>query len=346
MKNDKTNSILIIQLAGLGDMVMATPAFEALRGLYPEAKICLLTNSRSADIVQGSPYLDEIFILGGTRNAFSVLKKLRSRHFDTVINLYRLHSLKGVIKMFLLFFTIGGKFWVGRDTDGRGLFYHLRVPETKRESRHEVECKLDIIRELGAVIDKVNFRVEYDKSEESFIRDFLNKKGVEENDVLVGINCSTFRPSRNWRTDSYARLADMLISELNVTVAFLGLETDKDIFMEIKKRMEKEPLDFIGTFSVRQMAAFLKQCSLLISPDSGPVHVANALGLPMVVLFGPGEYDRYRPYANREKVREIKKSVDCAPCFKKNCDNQICMDQISSQEVFEAARQLLGKINE
>lgn len=345
LKVKNVKSFLIIQLAGLGDMVMATPALEALRQLYPRTKICLLTNSRSIEIIRGLPYIDEIFVLEGLRNVFTIIKRLRSYHFDIVINLYRLYSFKGAINMFLLFWAIGGKCWIGRDTDGRGFFYHLKVPEKLSKKKHEVEYKLDIIRALGGQIKDINLSVEYDGHDEDFVNKLLDKEGISDNDILLGVNCSTFRPSRNWMIDNYAKLADNIIERLKVKVVFLGVVSDKIFFIKIKKSMKQEPLDFVGTFNVRQLATFLKRCRLLISPDSGTVHVASALAVPMVVLFGPGEYERYRPYGNEEKTIVIRKAVECAPCFKLRCSNKKCMKLITPEEVFQAAKQLLEKIN-
>lgn len=338
-------NILLIQLAGLGDMVMATPAIEALRQLYPQAKICLLTNLRSAGIIRGSSSIDEIFVLEGFRDIFRTLKRLRGCRFDMVINLYRLYSFKGAIKMFLLFRVIGGKYWVGRDTDGKGFFYHLKVPEKLSDRRHEVEYKLDIIRALGGQTKDTGLRVNYDKNDEDFVNAFLKKKGIIEGDILVGINCSTFRPLRNWMVENYAKLADYIMERLKLKVVFSGVAKDKNLFLKIKKLMKQSPLDFVGAFNAGELAPFLKQCRLLISPDSGPVHIAGALGMPIVVLFGPGEYERYRPYGNEEKTIIIRKKLDCAPCAKNTCRNNKCMKLITPEEVFGAVERLLGKLN-
>ncbi|UCC94461.1 MAG: glycosyltransferase family 9 protein [Candidatus Omnitrophota bacterium] len=339
---ERVNSLLVIQLAGLGDMVMATPTLSALRKLYPQAKIALLTNSRSADIVRGLNDIDEILTLDSFLQ-LGTLKKLRFCRFDMVINLYRLYSFKGAIKMFLLFCAVAGQYWVGRDTDGRGFFYHLKVPEKLSDKKHEIEYKLDIIRALGGQMKDINLRTEYDKDDENVVSALLSREGIEENDIVVGINCSTFRPSRNWMLEGYAQLADDIIEKLKVKVAFLGVAKDKDLLRAIKKSMKHKPLDFVGDFNVRQFVFFLKRCRLLISPDSGTVHIASSLGVPMVVLFGPGEYERYRPYGNEERTIVIKKQVQCAPCFKNVCRNKRCMESITHEEVFAATEQLLSK---
>ena len=342
---DKPKSILVIQLAGLGDIVMATPAIEALRRLYPKAKIFLLINSRSADIIRGFPYIDGIFILDRLHDAFTVVPKLRKYRFDTVINLYRLYTFFGAVKMFLLFWMIAGKYWVGRDTDRRGFFYHLKVPEKLSEQRHEIEYKLDIIRALGAKIEDISLSVEYDSLDEEFVKDLLSKRDITEDDILIAINCSTFRPSHNWLVEHYAELADKIIERLKVKVVFLGVERDRNSFNEIKNVMRHEALNFIGIFTVRQFAVFLKRCRVLISPDTGAIHIASAIGTPVVVLCGPSEHKRYRPWASKEKAVVITKEVECSPCFKYSCRSRKCMSLILPDEVFAAVSMLLEKNN-
>lgn len=341
-ETQKVNSLLIIQLAGLGDMVMATPAIEALRKLYPEARLCLLTNPRSLDSIRGSPYIDEIIVIKGFTNIFAALRKLRKSRFEMVINLYRLYSLQGAIKMFLLFLAIGGKKWVGRDTAGRGFFYHLKIPEKLSDKRHEVEYKLDIVRTLGAKIEAIDLKAAYDAADEDFVNRLLDKEGLALTDLIVGINCSTFKLLNNWTIEGYAKLADLLIERLKVKVAFVGVESEKTLFARIKEDMRYQPLDLVGRLNVRQLTCFLRRCRVFISPDSGPVHIAAAFKIPIVVLFGPGECERYRPYGNEEKTIVIKKEVPCGPCYKEKCSDRKCMDLITPDEVFQAARQLLG----
>lgn len=335
-------SVLIIQLAGLGDMVLATPAVHALRQLYPAASLSLLTNSRSAEIISGCPDIDEVFVLRGITNLFKTAGFLRGRHFDIVINLARLYSLAGVMKMFVLFCLIHGKYWVGRDTDGKGFFYHLKIPEKLNDQKHEAESKLDIMRALGAAVNEVNFYLKFSSDDEQFVVNFLESRGVNQNQRILAINCSTFRSSRNWPSQSYAQLVNRLYEETKAKIVFVGVAKDINTFTRIKKQLDFTPLDFIGAFSVGQLGTFLKKCSLLISPDSGAVHIANALGVPLVVLFGPGEYARYRPF-NKADTIIINKNAECAPCFKMHCRNKKCMELIHPEEVFLAAKQLLTK---
>jgi len=306
MLTKEAKNILVIQLAGLGDMVLATPTLSELRQLYPHTGIFLLTNSRSADIVRGSPDIDGIFIADNLAGFLKLIKKIRSCHFDLVINLYRLHSFRGAIKMLLLFSAIGGKYWVGRNTDGRGFFYHLKVKEQLSDTRHEVEHKLDIITALGGKIKDINFKLGYDKENELFIRGLLKKEGIREEDTLIGINCTTVSLGRNWTAAGYHQLTEQLIRDLPVKVVFCGSRLNRKIFDDIKIGLSVRVIDLVGRLTVKQLVAFIRRCNLFISPDSGPAHIASVLKVPLVSLFGEGEYDKFRPYGDEKKIRIIR----------------------------------------
>lgn len=323
--NMKKNSILAIQLAGLGDMVLATPALSALRKLYNKSKVCLLTNSRSADIIKGSQDVDEVFVADNFFYVLKIIKKIRAYNFDIAVNLYRLYSFKGALKMFLLFLAIGGRYWVGRDTNGRGFFYHLKIKEKLPDEKHEVEHKLDIIQALGGQIDAINLKVEYDIKDDNFVADILNKEGIGSNDILIGMNCATFKSSRNWKIAGYIQLAERLIRELSVKVAFCGRDIDRKIFNNIRENLSVEVVDLVGKLTVRQLAAFIKHCNLFISPDSGPMHLAAALNVPLVALFGQGEYSELRPFGEERIIRIIRTPIK----------------SITVEEVLNAAKGLL-----
>ena len=221
----------------------------------------------------------------------------------------------------------------------------IKVKENRADRKHEIEHKLDIVRRLGGEVSEVNLKAGYGKEDEAFINSILSQEGIGENYILVGINCSTFRPSRNWSINNYAKLADEIMGKLKIKTVLLGAAKEKGLSREIEKHMRNKPLNLVGKLNLRQLAAFLKKCTLLISPDSGPVHIAAALKTPLIVLFGPGEYERYRPWDNEEQTIVIRKEVECAPCFKRNCRNNQCMKLITSQEVFEAVKQLLNRYN-
>ncbi len=275
--------------------------------------------------MRGSGSIDEIIVSDDFSQFLNLIGRLRGLHFDLAINLYRLYSFKGALKMFFLFLAIGAKSWVGRDTNKRGFFYHIRVQEELPDNKHEVEHKLDIIRSLGAKIDDVTFDIQFDSRDEDFVARLLKKEGVAESDLLIGVNCATFKPKRNLEPAGYARFVDSLNREIPAKIAFCARDIDRKILSEIKANTSAPVVDLLGRFNTRQLAAFIKRCNLFVSPDSGPMHIAAALKTPLISLFGEGEYEEMRPFAEVDKTKIILTPVK----------------SITPEEVLTAAKQLL-----
>jgi ADP-heptose:LPS heptosyltransferase len=127
--------------------------------------------------------------------------------------------------------------------------------------------------------------------------------------MLIGINCATFRPARNWTIAGYSQLAEQLIRELSVKVAFCGRSLDYKIFNNIKMNLSVKVIDLVGRLTIRQLTAFIKRCNLFISPDSGPMHIAAALRVPLVSLFGEGEYNELRPFGDEQLIEIIRTPI-------------------------------------
>jgi ADP-heptose:LPS heptosyltransferase len=332
--------VLIIQLAGLGDMVMATSTIRAIRRLYPNARLCLLINSRSFGIMKDFPYLDEIFAFKGLGSVFRIIFKLRQGHFDLVINLYRLYSFKGSIKMFLLFLAINGRYWVGRDTQKMGFFYHLKIPENLKDQKHEIELQLDIARALGATIDDTTMELPIQDSDKTFITDFLYKQGVSENDILIGFNPGGFRPSRHWFTQRWAQLADTLAESYRSKVIIIADKRDA-ADVESIAALVKYPVIKLSDLTLPQLVALIARLNLFITDESGPMHIACAVKTPLVALFGPGEVNKFSPYPPDKRYVVIKKDTQCSPCYKFSCKKRECMSKISVDDVLSAVKTVL-----
>ncbi len=341
IESKNIKKVLIIQLAGLGDMVMATSTIRAIRKLYPNARLCLLVNSRSFGIIKDFPYLDETFVFKGLGSICRIIFELRQRHFDLVINLYRLYSLKGSIKMFLLFLAINGSYWVGRDTQKMGFFYHLKIPENLTDQRHEVELKLDIARALGATIDDATMELPIQSLDKTFITDFLYKQGVSENDFLTGFNPGGFRPSRHWFTQRWAQLADTLTESYRSKVIIIA---DKRDVAEMEKiaALVKYPVIKLDDLTLPQLVALIARLNLFITNESGPMHIARAVKTALVALFGPGEVNKFSPYPPDKRYAVIKKDTQCSPCYKFSCRKRDCMAKISVDDVMLAVKTVLA----
>ncbi|HQP92278.1 MAG TPA: glycosyltransferase family 9 protein [Candidatus Omnitrophota bacterium] len=302
-------NILVIQLAGLGDMVLALPALTGLRESFPNARISVLSNSRAKEVIRGLGWVDELFVCDNYGDFLFKISALRKKNFDMVINLYRIYSWAGAVKMFFVFSCIGGKYWVGRDTDSRGFFYNIKVKEDLPDDIHEVEHKLACIRAVAPDLKDVKPDLRVLPQDQRALELVLESEGIKPGDLLVGINCATFDPSRNWPSSCYARLAEILSFELKAKVAFSAAEKDRAFLKNIKRSTNAPIVDLCGKLTVGELIAFIKKCDVYVTPDSGPMHIAAFLGVPLLALFGEGEYSELRPFGRDDKIIVIRKPV-------------------------------------
>jgi len=351
---DNPHKILIIQLGGIGDVVMSTPTIEALRKHYKNAYIALLVISRASSLIEGLPYIDELFAIDtqliSLRKLFNglylfktirLIKILRSRHFDMVINLKRIWTWIGAFKTIIFIKLVGAKYSVGKYTS-KSFFYSMKVKEPKGEIKHMVEENLDIARALGCEIKKVKLSLPISDKERKFILDFMRKKGLSKNDKLIGFNPGAFRPARRWPMFRWSALADRLIEEYRCKIVIAGDKSDVKVIEEIKNAVyKKESIITITEFTLKQYAALMERFILFITNDTGPMHMATAVGIPVVALFGSGEEEMFYPYPRNSKHIVIRKKVPCAPCYKFKCKNNICMQLITVREVMWQVKKIL-----
>lgn len=352
--------ILIVQVAGIGDLVIATPTLRALRNRFSKSKISLLTALRAKDIVVGSPYIDEIytsaihkyfqyfrpgtFLKPGTlRDTLRLIRKLRQKHFDLMINLYNLASIRGTLRMAFLFSAIGAKYRVGRDTDGKGFFYNLKVPERSPSPKHEVERMLDIAQALGAKIRNKDLEIPLFTEDRNYVTEFFSQYQIRKDNLVIGINPGVFRPSRKWDKKKFALVADELSKKRQARIIITGGKRDIKLANDISNLMITKPIIVAGKTTLKQLAVLIQKCKLFITTDSGPMHIAVAVKTPLIALFGPGSLKKHGPYGDGKRYIVIKKEVDCSPCYKMRCRSHKCMELITAGEVLQAAEKQLDR---
>jgi predicted lipopolysaccharide heptosyltransferase III len=343
---DNIKKILVIKLAGIGDLILASPALRALRKRFPKAHIALLTISRAKELAEGSPYIDELFCLNpaskNLREIVRLIRSLRRKRFDMAINLYNLFTLRGALKMVLLIYSIGARYRVGRNTDNRGFFYTIKVPDERFSDRHEVEYNLDVVQALGADIKDKGLEISISDKDREFVQEFLKQNGIGENDLVVGINPGAFRPSHRWSQESFARIADRLTKKYEAKILITGGPEEIELAQKIADMMKIEPIIATGEVTIKQLVSLIERCNLFISNDTGAMHIAAAMKTPLIALLGPGPL-RYSPYGNKDRYIVIKKDVGCSPCYKFRCKKHLCMKLITVEDVLKAAEELLRR---
>ncbi|MEA3428201.1 MAG: glycosyltransferase family 9 protein [Thermodesulfobacteriota bacterium] len=350
MEKRKT-SVLIVLIAGIGDLILASKSIRAIRNGYPDADIHLLTNSEAVPIAKNYQYIDYVWAFPiremrkDKRYFLDIIKlvlRLRKIKFDFAVNLYTVSSWPGAIKMGFLFLLLEAKEKIGHDSKGFGLFIDKKASVGTFRNRHFADAMLDIALLAGGVPDTKSIEIFWDKKHEGKWGHLFFKKTVSSQEVLIGVNPGGDRLNRRWNPDYYAFLADQLIEEFNAKVVFLGGHGEEDIAGYIESKMKNDIVNLAGKLTLNDLVYLISRFDLLITNDSGPMHIGAAVGTRLVAVFGPEDPVLMGPYSSPDLYRVVYKDVSCRPCNKKRCDRPVCLDMITPEEVYIKCVELLN----
>ncbi len=337
--------ILILKLGAVGDVIHSLPVLETLRSSFPEAHLGWVVEESAEALLKGNPNLDERILFerkrirgpSGLRELSRWLRALKARRFDTVIDLHNL------FKSGLIGYASGASLRIGfkKLREGNFLFMNRWVrPEIRH--RHAVEKYLSLLSPLGLGPDqwKVRFRLVWENEEEERINRFLNERGLNGREV-VAINAGANWPSKRWDPRRYAAVADALVEQRGTGVLILWGPGEKPLAQAVAGAMGREAVVACET-SLTSLMPLLKRCRLLISGDTGPLHLAAALDVPTVALFGPSDPDRNGPYGKGHRV--VRSSIPPAAHWRIKERGSRWMEDIRVGAVVEAAFSLLKDV--
>ncbi len=329
--------ILLIKPSSLGDIVHALPTVAALRARYPQAHIAWLVKRRWAEIVERAEGVDQVWpVEGGLTGWLSRVSALRAAAFDLVVDLQGLFRSAALARLTGCSVRIG--FANGRE--GSPFFYTIRVPVPTLDM-HAVDRYLLVAAALGATIRPVppaRFRIRPEDNDA--VSRLLHAHGLAPGDGWIAMNASARWPTKRWPLERFAAVADQLEDEGAGRVVLIGGPDDRADAESLKALMRTAPVDLTGQTSLGLLPALLKSAVLLVTNDSGPMHVAAAVGTPVVAMFGPTSPLRTGPYGPGHAV--LTHRVVCSPCFSRVCRNRVhleCLAGITSHQVLAAVRE-------
>jgi heptosyltransferase-1 len=344
-------NILIVKLSAIGDVIHTLPSLAALRRLYPDAHITWVVEEAASPIVKGNPYLDTLIIsrrktwsenlkkrihLGETlKEARMFIRQLRQRPYDIVID------FNGLMKSAILVLISGAQRKIGYDSlqELSGLFYNEKIYENM--SKHAVDRYLDFVHHLGKASENPEFYLPVSQADGEAVDTLLDNAGISKEKKFVAMSPMSFAgETRLWYEDRFAALADRIITELKMGVVFTGMGSG-GMIERIQSLMTNNALNLEGKTSLLELAHLYKHAALLITPDSGPMHIAAAVGTPVIALFGASAYWRTGPYGPGHTI--IRANLPCSPCFLKKCATRTCMADIRPEQVFAAVEKQLTK---
>jgi lipopolysaccharide heptosyltransferase II len=329
--------ILVIKLRAIGDVILATPVLENLRNAFPQAQIDFLTEKMCVPIVAGHPALNEILVLDRKqpKASWELIRQVRQRRYDVVFDLF------GNPRSALLTWLSGAPMRVGFHFRVRKYAYNLQV-EPRGDRVHEVEFNLDALRALQIPIVTRKLLVALDSASEKFAAQFWQKNDLENRPVL-GLNASGGWYTKRWPLEYFAQLGDRLQRELNVMILLLWGPGEYEDAKSISQLMRESSLIAPAT-NLKQSAALLSRLTLLVSNDSGPLHLAAAMGTRIVGIYGPTRPDLQGPWGQGYEI-VVKTGLPCLGCNGVTCKivTHDCMKELAVETVWQAVKKCLVK---
>lgn len=333
MGQESTTSILVIKPGAMGDLLQLTPLLRTLHAAYPSSRIDLLVgNAPSADLFRYNPAIDKIFVYNHRTTSadqpslFQLWRQIRQRSYDMVINFQRSNWRTWFIASAAL--------------PCRILTYH----KTRSRVVHAVEDHLATIRPLGIMTDDRHLELHFAAEHSAYADQLWSEAGLYKKSV-VALNPGASHPVNRWSTRSFAELADRLAASSNIGVILVGGPEDLALSQEIAGMTTSRPLVLTGKTNLLQLGAVLHKCSLLVSGDTGPMHLATAVGSRVVALFGAADPERTGPVGERHRIIQAEGPA-CVPCRSRKCSAKLyreCMEHITVDQVFQAVHQMLGE---
>lgn len=345
MREEKCSKILIRGVNWIGDAVMTMPAIRALRRAFPEAQLSLLVKPWVAPLFEKDPNVDEIILYDSEYD--SITGKLRLASTIREKKFCKAFLLQNAIDAAIIALLAGIKERIGYSRDGRRMLLTNPVPfDNQAKQLHHIDYYLNMLVKAGIPAEHALPWIYLTLDERLGSRERL--KGLKR--PVIALNPgATYGSSKRWRPERFAAVSEKVITEMNGSIVIFGGPSETVIAKEIISASanffskENRFLNLAGQTSLRELAALISECDVLVTNDSGPMHIGYAVGTPVVAVFGSTSPLHTGPAGAGDIV--IKKELHCAPCFERECRKKDleCMDLVASEEVFAAIEKTVGK---
>ncbi|HXJ05955.1 MAG TPA: lipopolysaccharide heptosyltransferase II [Candidatus Acidoferrum sp.] len=330
--------ILVRATNWVGDAIMSLPALRAVRSRFPEAQITILARPFIAPIYKHQEVCDNMMFVDYKDD---LVGQLRSQEFDVAL------LLQNAFEAAWLAWRAGVPQRIGYARDGRSLLLTNAVPVPKPGEipLHEQYYYLELLRQIGwldSLPDESLIKLKVPQENRQSAADFLLAAGARQNSLRIAIGAgASYGSAKCWPPDRFAELANRLQAQTDADAILIGTPAEAAVSSAIAAGMRRPPIDLTGKTSIADLPALLSQCHLFIGNDSGAMHVAAAVGLPVVAVFGPTDPLGTAPVTPRCNI--IQEKPYCSPCFLRRCPtDHRCMTRVTPDAVEAAAKRWIS----
>lgn len=320
---------------------MTTPAVSVLKENCPEASLTYLVEEPYRELVEGNPHLDNVIVIPkkqSKKDFYDLIHSVRRERFDVLIDFHG-----GPRASWLTLFS-KAKLKVGYKIKNKGFLYNIKIPRSSKDGEiHSVENHVNLVKAIGINVDSIPPLLVPDAAEEEKekIANFIQENKLKDSKILV-LHIGAGNRFRDWGVDKIMALTDLFSKNPEVKIVLIGAPEDKERAEEIKGKSNSKILSLVGKLGLRELKELISHASLFVGPDSGPMHIAATIDIPLVVYFGPTLPAHFSPWKANATI--IEKEFDCRhTCRQKEClyEDFRCIRTITPQEVYIACQNFL-----
>jgi lipopolysaccharide heptosyltransferase I len=348
---------LVLRLGAVGDVIRTLPAVKALKEYYPSSHIAWVVEEPSKALLASQPEIDEVILFPrkkwtkGIRSAgkmFTTMgevlgfaRDLQSRKFDTALDFH------GILKSGLISFFSGASRRIGFDRgsskEGNFLFSNVRV-KLQNEKVSRYRRNFSLLKGIGLEVNGFKQGLHIPKKDHEYVDSFFNRLSMPEKSPLIAIHPGTSSKTsyKRWMPNLYSQLADRVVRELGASVIFTWGPEELNWVEDIQRKMKEASILAPETESLTQLGEVYRRCRLYVGGDTGPMHIASFMKIPVIVIYGPTDPIVNEPLGPHRKVR---KDVGCNPCRNRSCRELTCLKAVTVDDVFKAVEEVLFVTN-
>jgi len=333
--------ILLIRTDRIGDVVLSLPMLPLLKKEFPNASISVMVRSYTKELVEHHSDISEVMLWDEKKSVFDYVKTLKEKHFDLAILPYPRFNLAVITFLSNIAIRVGtGYRWYS-------FLFNKKIYEHRKDAkRHEVEYNLNLLKAVGIEFNGTpQFQFSIHSDAKIKVEEILSTDGITSSTKFVVLHAGSGGSARDWKIERFAELGDILQTREGIRVVLTGGKNEVHLVASLESKMKTKPLNYTGMFSLQELGALFLKASVFVANSTGPLHIASIVGTPVVAFYPPivqCSAMRWGPYTSKKKVFTAS-NEQCKLCKGGSCQSNICMDQISVEQVVSGIKELMNE---